>query len=231
MVLSAAIALTSLACENQERPDILQISTSDESASSCDETMSGSDDSSVDSKSDTFSVKLMEILSNDEYSDCITWLPKGRSFFICNREKFAEMVLPKHFPGCKLSSFTKQLNRWNFQRIKKGPEIGAYYHEFFQRDKPSLCINMRCKYRGKKSSPSPKKVASKKVLSRTHVYSRNSDPSQNAQCKLGQMSSKYLFHDPQLSTSKCLLCSSSPLTISIIKAAERVLQRSEVLSM
>lgn len=33
----------------------------------------------------------------------------------------------------------------NFTRISNGPEIGAYYHEFFLRDKPHLAAQMFCK--------------------------------------------------------------------------------------
>lgn len=33
----------------------------------------------------------------------------------------------------------------NFIRVSSGPEIGAYYHEFFLRDKPHLAAQMFCK--------------------------------------------------------------------------------------
>lgn len=33
----------------------------------------------------------------------------------------------------------------NFVRISSGPELGAYYHEFFLRDKPHLAAQMFCK--------------------------------------------------------------------------------------
>lgn len=33
----------------------------------------------------------------------------------------------------------------NFVRVSSGPEIGAYYHEFFLRDKPHLAAQMFCK--------------------------------------------------------------------------------------
>jgi hypothetical protein len=44
-----------------------------------------------------------------------------------------------------MRSFTRKLNRWNFVRISSGPELGAYYHEFFLRDKPHLAAQMFCK--------------------------------------------------------------------------------------
>jgi hypothetical protein len=33
----------------------------------------------------------------------------------------------------------------NFVRVSGGPELGAYYHEFFLRDKPQLAAQMFCK--------------------------------------------------------------------------------------
>merc|ERR1712048_1299725 len=43
------------------------------------------------------------------------------------------------------ASFTRKLNRWNFSRVTEGPDLGAYYHEFFQRGNEALCIQMYCK--------------------------------------------------------------------------------------
>ena len=39
----------------------------------------------------------MEILTNDEDSDTIAWLPHGRSFIIYKKKKFAAQVLVKYF--------------------------------------------------------------------------------------------------------------------------------------
>jgi hypothetical protein len=33
----------------------------------------------------------------------------------------------------------------NFSRVTSGPELGAYYHEFFRRDRPQLAAQMFCK--------------------------------------------------------------------------------------
>ena len=84
----------------------------------------------------------MEILSNEEDSDTISWLPHGRSFIIYKKKKFAAQVLPKYFKATKFTSFTRKLNRWGFTRVTRGPEMGSYYHKLFLRDDPSLCLRM-----------------------------------------------------------------------------------------
>lgn len=44
--------------------------------------------------------QLMEILTNDENSDTISWLPHGRSFIIYKKKKFAAKILVKYFKVC-----------------------------------------------------------------------------------------------------------------------------------
>jgi HSF-type DNA-binding len=86
----------------------------------------------------------MEILSNEDHADIISWLTNGRGFMIYNKKRFSVEVLPKYFKKSKFTSFTRKLNRWNFTRITRGPETGAYYHEFFERGNLRLCMQMCC---------------------------------------------------------------------------------------
>jgi len=88
------------------------------------------------------SSQLMDILSNEEHSSIITWLPEGNGFIISKKKAFAEKILPKYFKASKFTSFTRKLNRWGFSRIPRGPQTGSYFHKFFQRDKPELCLQM-----------------------------------------------------------------------------------------
>mmetsp|Transcript_33699 Transcript_33699/g.44663 ORF Transcript_33699/g.44663 Transcript_33699/m.44663 type:complete len:97 (-) Transcript_33699:1056-1346(-) len=70
----------------------------------------------------------MEILSNEENSDIITWLDHGKGFVIIQKKRFVLEVMPKFFKQSKYTSFTRKLNRWGFTRVSRGPEMGAYYH-------------------------------------------------------------------------------------------------------
>jgi len=93
-----------------------------------------------------FPQRLMSVLADEANHEAICWLPHGRAFIIRNRNLFAEKVMPRFFPRkSKYSSFTRKLNRWNFTRVSSGPELGAYYHEFFLRDQPHLAAQMFCK--------------------------------------------------------------------------------------
>jgi HSF-type DNA-binding len=86
----------------------------------------------------------MEILDNHKTKDIVTWLPHGQAFIIYKKKKFASGVLPVYFKLSKFTSFTRKLNRWGFTRITRGHEMGAYFHKFFQRDDPRLCMQMCC---------------------------------------------------------------------------------------
>merc|ERR1711862_549585 len=54
------------------------------------------------------------------------------------------MGSPHYFRETKFESFTRKLNRWNFVRISKRPETGAFEHEFFLRDDASKRSKIRC---------------------------------------------------------------------------------------
>lgn len=86
----------------------------------------------------------MEILGDKANENVITWLPHGKAFIVYQKEKFANDILPRYFKETKYTSFTRKLNRWGFERINKGPEVGAYYHKHFQRSNPHRCTKMSC---------------------------------------------------------------------------------------
>lgn len=103
------------------------------------------------------------MLSEPSNADAITWLPHGRAFIIKDRQKFSNHVLPVYFRKTKYTSFTRKLNRWNFSRVNRGSEIGAYSHEFFQRGNEALCIQMYCKNDRAKFAVSTKVNSKKKI--------------------------------------------------------------------
>ena len=86
---------------------------------------------------------LYEIISNEKDNHAvISWLPHGKGFVIHDKKVFSEKILPDHFDGAKYTSFTRRLKRWNFERVPRGPEMGAYYNKFFRRGRPDLVSSM-----------------------------------------------------------------------------------------
>jgi len=96
--------------------------------------------------------QLMEILDNDDHSDIIAWLPHGRGFVIYRKKAFEQKILPRYFnKQSKYSSFTRKLNRWGFCRVTRGPESGAYYHQYFRKGGHRLVMQMSCQNGGRYS--------------------------------------------------------------------------------
>ncbi len=107
------------------------------------------DDISYSDERDSFKpfpALLHSIVSDEATDSAIQWLPCGKRFVVSDKQEFSKNILPLYFGGrgrgdtttTKFTSFTRRLKRWNFSRIPAGKEIGAYYHEYFQRDKPEL---------------------------------------------------------------------------------------------
>eukprot|EP00984_Skeletonema_dohrnii_P007153 scaffold2581_cov84-Skeletonema_dohrnii-CCMP3373.AAC.8 len=113
------------------------------------------DERSETYKKPTFPAILYAILSNEEYSHIISWMkyvlqpsflsqPHGCAFKVYDKRLLVEEVTPKYFNQSKYVSFTGQLYDWGFQQLKKGPDFGCYYHEYFIRGRPySLITRMR----------------------------------------------------------------------------------------
>lgn len=109
----------------------------------------------------TFPIKLQIVLKVVEkygQQHIISWLPHGRSFMIHRPREFEDEVMGKFFKQTKLTSFQRQLNLYDFQRITHGRDAGSYYHELFLRGRPLLSKKMiRRKVKGTKirASSSP----------------------------------------------------------------------------
>lgn len=130
------------------------------------ETLTESDENTLrlyrkDSVGGTFPIKLQIVLKvveklNQEH--IISWLPHGRSFMIHRPREFEDEIMCKFFKQTKLTSFQRQLNLYDFQRITHGRDAGSYYHELFLRGRPLLAKRVvRRKVKGTKirASSSP----------------------------------------------------------------------------
>jgi len=105
----------------------------------------------------TFPQKLHQMLSDLERQEggveIASFLPHGRAFAIHKPRDFVKHVMPKYFRMSRFSSFQRQLNLYDFQRITEGPDKGSYYHELFVQGRPILSTMMkRNKIKGVKNN-------------------------------------------------------------------------------
>ena len=61
---------------------------------------------------------MSRILEDNEYQDIICWSDNGLSFLIKDPNEFAKSVLSQHFKHCNISSFVRQLNKYDFHKVK-----------------------------------------------------------------------------------------------------------------
>ena len=81
----------------------------------------------IESKQDKFLLKLYEILSKEEYSDIIYWSQNGSYIIIANAHLLEQKILPIYFNHQNYSSFVRQLNMYNFHKIRTDPDKPEQY--------------------------------------------------------------------------------------------------------
>mmetsp|Transcript_10783 Transcript_10783/g.21083 ORF Transcript_10783/g.21083 Transcript_10783/m.21083 type:complete len:231 (-) Transcript_10783:2925-3617(-) len=84
----------------------------------------------------SFLQKTYDILCDDSLISVVGWLEDGKSFVVRNVKEFCEKVLPMYFKHGNFTSFVRQLNMYDFHKIRE--EDNVFQHPQFQKDKPHL---------------------------------------------------------------------------------------------
>ena len=104
-----------------------------------------------------FLLKLFNILKDKKFSEYIYWSTDGKSIIIPNKNKFIKNVLPKFCNTQKYSSFVRQLNMYDFSKIKtEDRDLQKYRHEEFTKFKNEdeiKLIKKKLKSEEKKKEP------------------------------------------------------------------------------
>ncbi len=80
----------------------------------------------------SFLVKLYKILNESEYTSYIHWSPDGLSIIISDTIGLTKKVLPKFYNHHNYASFVRQLNMYNFHKIRNSSNSNE---QIFQHDK------------------------------------------------------------------------------------------------
>lgn len=137
---------------------------------------------SVFKNHDIFPQKLMNILSNGEFEDIISWMPDGKSFSIRNKDSLISVLRKYNFQETKFDSFRRKLHRWGFKVVKKGiKDTRAYHHRFFLRDDPTRCLKMKSRTQRPTNMALKKKYdTSTKVTDKPKVIDLQNDVEKNS---------------------------------------------------
>ncbi|KAK6592502.1 HSF-type DNA-binding protein [Botrytis cinerea] len=113
--------------------------------------------------SSDFVRKLYKMLEDPTYESIVRWGEAGESFVVLENEKFTKQILPKHFKHSNFASFVRQLNKYDFHKVRQnnedntqspyGQNAWEFKHPEFQANKKDSLDNIRRK------APAPRKVA------------------------------------------------------------------------
>jgi len=111
--------------------------------------------------SSDFVRKLYKMLEDPAYSEVVRWGDTGDSFVVLENEKFTKAILPKHFKHSNFASFVRQLNKYDFHKVRHNEENGQspygasaweFKHPEFGADRKDNLDNIRRK------APAPRKA-------------------------------------------------------------------------
>lgn len=113
------------------------------------------------SNSSDFVRKLYKMLENPSDESVVRWGNEGDSFVVLENEKFTKHILPKHFKHSNFASFVRQLNKYDFHKVRHNNEengqspygAGAweFKHPDFKMNNKDALDNIRRK------APAPRK--------------------------------------------------------------------------
>ncbi|KAJ7618883.1 HSF-type DNA-binding-domain-containing protein [Mycena polygramma] len=105
-----------------------------------------------------FVKKLYRILEDQSIADIISWGPKGDRFEVKDINEFAKVVLPRTFKHSNFSSFVRQLNKYDFHKVKEmddsfedGEEHWTYRHPEFHTNGRDALENIKRKAPGQRA--------------------------------------------------------------------------------
>ncbi|KAL2272491.1 hypothetical protein FJTKL_06527 [Diaporthe vaccinii] len=113
------------------------------------------------SNSSDFVRKLYKMLEDPQYASVVRWGNEGDSFVVLENEKFTKTILPKHFKHSNFASFVRQLNKYDFHKVRQneengqspyGPQAWEFKHPEFRMDQKHNLDNIRRK------APAPRKA-------------------------------------------------------------------------
>jgi osomolarity two-component system response regulator SKN7 len=131
-------------------------------------------DDSMPSTSD-FVKKLYKMLEDPSFQSVVSWGPQGDCFVVKDMNEFTKSILPRMFKHSNFASFVRQLNKYDFHKVKHtddnqfGEHSWTFRHPDFHADRRDALENIKRKVpAARKNQP-----ASTLPLS-SHPYSSSS---------------------------------------------------------
>ncbi|CAO3644573.1 unnamed protein product [Cunninghamella echinulata] len=96
--------------------------------------------------------KLFSMLEENSYPSILTWGMKRDSFIILEPSEFSKYILPKQFKHSNFASFVRQLNKYDFHKIRGqassklyGNQTWEFKHIYFKYNRKDLLYKIKRK--------------------------------------------------------------------------------------
>ncbi|KAG2204412.1 hypothetical protein INT47_005203 [Mucor saturninus] len=106
-----------------------------------------------------FIQKLFRMLENQAFKNTFCWNGDGTTFIVKDTNEFSKSILPKHFKHSNFASFVRQLNKYDFHKVRNGEDgqkpygdqAWEFIHPKFIRDRKDLLEDIKRKAPGNKT--------------------------------------------------------------------------------
>ncbi|KZS89929.1 hypothetical protein SISNIDRAFT_416127 [Sistotremastrum niveocremeum HHB9708] len=112
-----------------------------------------------------FVKKLYKMLEDPSFSHVVSWGPSGDCFIVKDMNDFTKSILPRMFKHSNFASFVRQLNKYDFHKVKNpegttgGDHAWTFRHPDFQADRRDALENIKRKVPSQRKSQANQAVA------------------------------------------------------------------------
>ncbi|KAG9309199.1 HSF-type DNA-binding-domain-containing protein [Chiua virens] len=98
-----------------------------------------------------FVKKLYKMLEDQAFSNVVSWAPSGDCFVVKDMNEFTKAILPRLFKHSNFASFVRQLNKYDFHKVKNtddsqfGEHSWTFRHPDFHVDRRDALENIKRK--------------------------------------------------------------------------------------
>ncbi|EIM89551.1 winged helix DNA-binding domain-containing protein [Stereum hirsutum FP-91666 SS1] len=107
-----------------------------------------------------FVKKLYKMLEDQSFHDVVSWGPHGDCFVVKDMNEFTKSILPRMFKHSNFASFVRQLNKYDFHKVKNtddtqfGEHSWTFRHPDFHADRRDALENIKRKVPAARKSSS-----------------------------------------------------------------------------